>query len=287
VKRNETLAYIDRVDGTSRHTDAQSTSGLVRWRSWGNKPIHVVLIPGGFGSWRHWIANVEALSAHCTVHCVEPLGFGDSSDPRTQPPELGELAQTIVETVPMAKGAQVALHFVGFSFGGIIAGAVAAMMGSQCASLTVCGSGALGLPTGTLAQAHSVAPNQPRDVLYAAYRHNLAHFMLKPAHVSELAVELEHESVLRSRLRYGHILRSTALHESIAQLRCPVGAIWGDDDPFTHGCQNAYRKYFEALPTYIGFEVIKDAAHWVMFEQPERYNRALLALLARAMPNLH
>lgn len=241
----------------------------------------MVLFPGGFGSWRHWSANVSGLSAKRTVHCVEPPGLGDSDAPRSSPPDLGELAQAVMDGMDAGLEPDERPHLVGFSFGGIIAGRVAAELGSRIASLTLSGSGALGLPRGSLPEAKAITPELSPEELAQAYRHNLAGFMLSPEHVDDYAVFLEHESVSWSRLAYGHILRSTALRESLELATCPLGGIWGSDDPFTKPHWPAYRDLFRAFRPNCPFEVLPGASHWLMFEYPESYNAALERVLSQ------
>lgn len=48
------------------------------WHRWGSGPT-VVLFHGGFGSWTHWIRNVEVLARHYTVLAADLPGLGDSA----------------------------------------------------------------------------------------------------------------------------------------------------------------------------------------------------------------
>ena len=41
----------------------------------------LVLLHGNFGSWMHWIRNVEVLSQHYRVIALDIPGFGDSATP--------------------------------------------------------------------------------------------------------------------------------------------------------------------------------------------------------------
>src|SRR3546814_2761948 len=54
--------------------------GSMVWRVWGEgEPV--VLLHGGFGSWNHWVRNIEPLAARYRVIAADMPGQGDSDDP--------------------------------------------------------------------------------------------------------------------------------------------------------------------------------------------------------------
>jgi len=50
------------------------------WHEWGEGPT-VVLLHGGYGSWTHWIRNIDALAAEHRVIAADLPGLGDSAMP--------------------------------------------------------------------------------------------------------------------------------------------------------------------------------------------------------------
>ncbi len=54
--------------------------GNMVWHIWGDGPS-LVLMHGGYGSWTHWVKNIEALSQHFTVYTPDTPGLGDSAMP--------------------------------------------------------------------------------------------------------------------------------------------------------------------------------------------------------------
>ena len=210
---------------------------------------------------------------------MEPPGLGDSDPPRSSPPDLDELAGSVIDAFDVVLGTDGAAHLVGFSFGGIIAGRAAVRLGARAASLTLSGSGALGLPRPRLPAAMPVTPDLSPGRLRAALEHNLAGFMLGPARIDELALSLELESVHRSRLNYVPILRSSALLESLQIAECALAGIWGANDPFAGGGVEGYRECFDRLRPGGRFEVVEGASHWVMYDRPEAYCASLESIL--------
>ena len=52
---------IERVDALSEKLETPCGNGKMVWRHWGKGPP-LVLLHGGFGSWTHWIRNIEAFT---------------------------------------------------------------------------------------------------------------------------------------------------------------------------------------------------------------------------------
>jgi len=256
--------------------------GRVAWRVWPSATAQappLVLFPGGFGSWRHWFRNIDALATRYEVHCVEPPGLGDSASPASSPPDLDELADAVLAGVDEVLGRGASAALVGFSFGGIVAGRVAARLRGQVRALVLSGSGGFGLACGPLPAAVRIHADMTPCALDAALRHNLAGFMLSAPAVDDMAVYLERESVKRSRLNYTQILNSTALRESLEVTTCPIGSLCGGNDPFMTGYFDDYAALFSRLRPGCPFETIDGASHWVMYEQPDRYVSRLFAIL--------
>ena len=99
-------------------------SGTIAWKLWGDG-FPVVLLHGGSGSWTHWLRNIAALVDAGHLVCVPDLpGFGSSAKPPG-----GDDADSIVE--PLVCGLHEVLSvsafdLVGFSFGSLVAGLLAA-----------------------------------------------------------------------------------------------------------------------------------------------------------------
>ena len=106
----------------------------------------VVLLHGGSGSWNHWVRTMPALARRFRVVALDLPGFGDSSLPeriRSAHDLAGATSEAIAGLVP--EGGH---GLVGFSFGGIIAGLVAARPRARVTRLVLIGAGGLGLPSG-------------------------------------------------------------------------------------------------------------------------------------------
>ena len=96
------------------------------WRVWGNaQPL--VLLHGASGSWTHWIRNIAPLATRFRVLVPDLPGFGDSDLPY-EPRTAEMLADLVASGLDAVLSPSMEFDMAGFSFGGIIAGLVAARM---------------------------------------------------------------------------------------------------------------------------------------------------------------
>lgn len=71
------------------------------------------------------------------------------------------------------------------------------------------------------------------------------------------------------------------LARSLAQVACPVHAIYGQHDAvYRDYIGQLEGAYAAAAPDFRGMALIEGAGHWVQFERPQAFHAALLAALA-------
>ena len=210
-------------------------SGAVVWHRWGEQSCKqslspVVLFHGGSGSWTHWLRNIPALVQSGREVLVPDLpGFGDSAMP-----SFGTDADAVPE--PIEQGLEILLGYracdlVGFSFGGMVAGFIAAQFPARASRLVLVGAPGLGIaPEKAIrlrAWRHLPEPAQ-RD---AVHRGNLAALMLyQPEAITELALRLHVANVLRDRMKGRRLSRTDVLARALTQVHCRVDAIYGVED---------------------------------------------------------
>lgn len=264
---------------TRHYTHADD--GKLAWYQWGDADASLpplVLVPGGFGSWRHFALNVDELGKHYPTYVVELAGLGDS-DPMTREHSAENIASLVAEGIVELFGAAAGIHLAGFSFGGIMSGIIAANSPELVGSLSIVGSNGLGL---TIARVEMSQPRRDMDetTLSDVHRANLGALMIAdPARVDALALHLQLETTRRARLRSGTIPHSAVLAQALGRVRCPVHGIWGSEDALALGFLQERIDLFETLKNS-DFTIIDGAGHWVMYEQPEAFNKALLTGLS-------
>jgi 2-hydroxy-6-oxonona-2,4-dienedioate hydrolase len=272
---------------TARRVLSPCGEGELVWHVWGEQGADPALPPllllhGGCGSWTHWLRNVLPLAASGRCVWVPDLpGFGDSAlapagiDADDMP---APLEQGLVQLLGDA-----ACEVVGFSFGGLSAGLLAAAFPARVARLVLLGTPGMGLPAlvpfKLKGWRHLTGDAQRLSV----HRYNLQQLMLHdPGAITALACQLQAANALRDRMTKRRLSRSDILSRTLPGLRCPVHALHGDQDPLYKGQTAAYEAALQQAPDFRGLQAIAAAGHWAQFEQPAAFNQALLAILRQA-----
>lgn len=249
------------------------------WRRWGvtragNLPL--VLLHGGSGSWTHWIKAIPALSRLTEVWVPDLPGLGDSAMPA--PPHTPASCGQVV-----AAGAQKLIpagqfNLVAFSFGAHVGTFAAAYLGNRLATFTICGCAALGLPHNRL-DFDRLRNTMSAEDAAMVHRTNLARLMFyNPSRIDALAIYMQAENIRRARFKSRPFAGSNEIPETLPHVTAQLRAIWGAEDVLaTPDVETRYailRKHHPELKTC----TIEDAGHWVCYEQPEAFVRAVVDL---------
>ncbi|WP_232290699.1 alpha/beta fold hydrolase [Polaromonas naphthalenivorans] len=281
-------AEVQRLLQSATRLTTPCGGGDLVWHAWGQAACNpalapLVLLHGGSGSWTHWLRNIEALAESGRWVLVPDLpGFGDSAAPLH-----GTDADAIPE--PFEQGLQCLLgeqacDLVGFSFGGMVAGLVAAQFPARVARLVLVGAPGLGI-----APEKAVRLNAWRHLPEAGrrdevHRSNLAALMLcHPESITETALRLHVANVLRDRMKGRSLSRTDALAQALLKVQCPVHAIYGAEDALYRGKMQALEPALRLAPGFRALTLVEDAGHWVQFERAEAFDAALLSTLNAAL----
>ena len=250
------------------------------WYRWGHGPA-LLLLHGGHGSWTHWIRNIPSLARHWSVAVPDMPGYGESASPpdRTAPESLADaLARGLDSVLP--GGGQIAI--AGFSFGSIIAGHLALLRPDRIGQLTLVGASGLGLTRPNLEPLRSWRRLETQEERYEAHRTNLAILMLRdPARIDALALHLQSENTIRTRIDSPTISRTDTLRRCLRKLKVPLSGIWGEADATTGKFMAERRDLLRAIDPYSDFVTIPNAGHWVQYEAPDAFNDALEEVLSK------
>src|SRR5262245_1280334 len=253
------------------------------WRLWGAGPP-VVLLHGGSGSWTHWARNIMPLARYFTVWAPDLPGFGDSG----LPPGV-ETAEALADIVSSGLNdivsPPVPVSMVGFSFGAIIAGLVAARQRERVRTLVLIGAGGLALGAAPTRQLARITPEMTLAEARAAHRENLEILMIAdPAQIDEAAVDAQMENVRRTRFKIGAIPFSDALLRALPDVSARLVAVWGSRDVFPASPPELRRATLAAHHPDVDFRVIDGAGHWVNWEAADVVNAMLLDVLGAGTP---
>lgn len=272
------MAPLEELARAATRRETPAGAGRMVWHEWNaGAGAPVVLLHGGNGSWRHWARNIPGLAARRHVLAADLPGLGESDLPDgvEEPAAVAAImADGLRHLVEDTAGADL----VGFSFGAMVGGIVAA--GLPLRSLVVIGAGALGVPR-TPVPLEKIR-DKAGEARAAAHRRNLASLMIHdPARIDGLALAMQEWHTVHARFRSRGFASATLLKDALAGTRLPLGAIWGEHDqvaaPNLGGRIAALR---EARPD-ARVEIVPGAGHWVMYEAAEAVNAVLEGWLAR------
>ncbi len=264
---------IDAAIDKAKRIELLTPSGMQVWHVWNEAAGNpLVLLHGGSGSWNHWVRNVLPLSESRAVWTLDTPGLGDSELPRG-----AEDADDL--SVPLAQGLEALfkenpVDTVGFSFGGLMAGFLAAQQPALIKRMVLVGVPGLGL-SNNIPNMRGFRVNMTHEERMGVHRNNLLAIMLHEEKniTSELLAMQEH-NVLRDRLRRRRIARSDVLLSLQKHWTCEVHGIWGEKDALYEGA-------LHLIPDLLTdcnlkqFDVIQDAGHWVQFEASDAFNQTL------------
>ena len=265
------------------HTLTQATRieqthawGAAVWHVWGAQKglPRLLLLHGGSGSWTHWVRNVQHLSQRHEVWALDIPGFGDSA----LPPNCKDADDLVpyVSEILQTRFADEALCVLGFSFGGMLAGLIAAQAPQRFAKMVMVGVPGLGLFGKDLpmrGMQADMTDAQQREL----HRYNLRVMMLADeTTLSEALIDLQQANVARDRLRRRRIARTDVLARAQAFWQGEVHGIWGERDALYAGTLNQVPQVLHLLQT---FQTVPHAGHWVQYEAPEAFHACIDKLL--------
>lgn len=243
----------------------------------------LLLIHGGTGSHNHWVRNLDVLATHFRVFAIDLPGFGDSPDvpPSLAPDDYVELVLGAVVRLPLSGGP---LRIAGFSFGGVIASALARAMGERVHQLSLIGPAGFGIPQGRSLDMRSRKNTDGSEAAFREIiRHNLNVLMLHSLEaVTDEVIALHQFNIARTRFDSIKLSWRPILLDNLMQLKCPVQILWGEHDRAAYPSVEARcRLCRDALPS-ARLQVISGAGHWAQFEKPEEVNNALLGFFSES-----
>jgi 2-hydroxy-6-oxonona-2,4-dienedioate hydrolase len=276
-------AYVDNLIARADIVKTPCGDGEMVWQVWGDdsSKTPLLLLHGGFGSWTHWIANVEALSQDRLVVTCDMPGLGDSA---SAPGELtpDNLAAPIVAGLDAVFGKDKPFDLAGFSFGGLIGSRVAKAVGDRMKTYVAVGaSGFEGLHVrvlGIRVPDRDMSDDEKNDI----HRENLSILMLHDASgIDDVAIYTHRKNVARSRVRSRPMSLGNQLVDALPDIKARLGGIWGVHDATGGGREQILKRrdVFAKYQPEVPFVIIDGVGHWVMYEAPEAFNAALLEML--------
>jgi len=272
-----TVALVEGVAAEAHRIETPCGDGSMVWRVWGSGPP-LVLLHGGYGSWMHWIRNVLVLARRFTIIAPDLPGLGESATP-PEPHSAEGLARIVVDGLATILPGRERFHLAGFSFGGVLGGHVAALLGEQLRGFTIVGSNGLGLPRQPT-ELERQKPGGTVEELLAIARHNVGVLMIADkSKIDDLAVYIQYMNAPRGRIRSRRFSRTDTLIRALPRVTAQLSGIWGGRDAGAYPYLDERKRVLDEIQPGLRFEIIPGAGHWVAYEAADHFN-PLLAEIA-------
>ena len=249
----------------------------IAWHIWGEGPP-LLLLHGNFGSWMHWIRNINALSRRFRLFVPDLPGFGASDTPPEGADafELGRIMCAAWDALEQPGRPAV----VGFSLGCTVAGAMARQLGPGAEHFVMVSAGQVGARRQEIPRMASWRKAPDAAARNAAHAENLRLMMLcASSSVDDLAIHVQAENAPRVRIDTRPVTASHPLRGMLFDLDCPISGIWGMRDPTIGPYMQDRRDLMAELWRPNAIRVIEDAGHWVQYERPAAFHASLASLL--------
>ena len=275
--------FVADLERKYRLVRTPSGDGEMVWQCWGtaSDKTPLILLHGGYGSWTHWIANVERLSKDRLVVTCDMPGLGDSAEVPGDPTPQG-IATPIVNGLDAVIGAGTRFDLVGFSFGGLIGSWVAALAKERCRTyIPVGASGFAGLHVRVLG-IEVPSRDMTDDEKNETHKSNLGILMLwDKKKIDDVAIYTHRKNVARSRVRSRPMSLGNHLVDALPNITADIGGIWGVHDATGGGRENILKRrdIIRQFKPEAPMTIIEDAGHWVMYEDPTGFEAALLDIV--------
>jgi pimeloyl-ACP methyl ester carboxylesterase len=260
------------------------------WHVWGQgEPV--VLLHGGSGSWTHWIRTIPALEDRYTLYVADLPGLGDSDmpplgyDPARLLESTDHIAEIVVAGLREILPPPTRYHLVGFSFGAVSGGWVAARDGDRVRSFTTIGGSALGTAwPGLTGSLRAVEADMDDAAILDVQRHNLHVIMMAtaPEAIDDLAAWLQWQNTERARIRTHTVASSDTLRRALPRVTAPMTAIWGRQDVFLQPGPADRERVLRAICPSVKIHLVDAAGHWAMYEAADAVNALLLTVFEDA-----
>jgi len=289
---------MDNTPATSPHEpelkELPTENGTLRYRESGEGPPLVLLHGSGPGvtGWRNFAGIMPAFAEHFRTFVLEFPGFGVSDDVDTPHPMVA--AQTATRDVMDGMGLE-KVHLLGNSMGGFIATAFAAVFPERVDKLVTIGGAGASLfaptPSEGIVRLSEFVEDPTRDRLVDW----LNSMVYDRALVTDEMIEerwaqaIAPGTLASSRAMYGRAALERMAAEagdpetvpawmSLRAVQAPTLVTWGRDDRVSPVDMSLIP--MRLLPRG-EIHIFPDCGHWVMIEQREAFESAVIAFLNR------
>ncbi|WP_407496345.1 alpha/beta fold hydrolase [Pseudooceanicola sp. MF1-13] len=265
---------FDALDQSARRHVTGPEGRRIHWAEWGPADATpLVLLHGAYGSWPHFIRNINAFSNDHRVLVPDIPGYGLSDLPA--PLSIAAIGEAVADGLVELIGNR-PYRLFGFSFGGAIGGRLMLHHRDQITHAML--AAPAGIATAKVPPMKGVRFKQGEE-LVQALAFNLRSIMFaRDETVTPQVIALQHRVSMAARLRVERVDWGEGLRAPVTDFPGHLSVIWGAADSFVGPAEMPDR------PTWIkrwnpraATHVIDNAGHWVQYEAADQVNDLLRA----------
>jgi len=237
------------------------------------KPL--LLLHGGYGSWKHWIANIEDLARHARVIALDMPGFGmsDSLPGALSIDGLSTCVAGIMRRLLSEDGDEAsAYHVIGFSFGATVASMLAQPQFGKVDRLLLLSPPGIDKITDEVLEIQARASRVASESgLMSGIWITARETMLgNHALINEAVLEIIADGVRRCRVKTRDASRSMNTLATLEPMHGRVRLLFGSMDPFYRSRLDSFIQLCHNALGPSSAAVVHDCSHWIQYEQPTR-----------------
>ncbi len=261
-------------------TQTQDTN--VCWRVWGQgKPI--IFLHGGYGSWKHWLKQINFFSKKNSIFIPDMPGFGDSKDLK-KPHTPEKIAKNLMDGFLKIKTPNYnQVSIVGFSFGGIIAGHLSSHLMNSIVTpenIILVGPGGLGAKRGPMEEMVRRTTSMTNEQILEAHKKNLGILMFADkSKIDKLSLYIQLQNTKQHRTKSRPISATDTLTKILSKQKIPLYVIWGEKDSTVGPYLEDRMTILRNINPDVRFHVEFNSGHWIMYETPDIFNKIVSNIL--------
>jgi pimeloyl-ACP methyl ester carboxylesterase len=277
---------LAQIQGEAQFLSTPLGDGTLNWQRWSGPAgeLPLLLLHGGFGSWTHWLANIQQLRKTRTLWTLDLPGLGSSAD-MPEPHSVDHFAEIILQSLNTLQGGDSQFDLVGFSFGALVGAHLAAASGHRCRHFIACGAAGFGDLHVQVELQRPPARTMSVDDANRIHRANLSALMFSPeAVIDDMALKVHGNNLAMARFGSRGLSRGSGFTEVLPQITARLCGIWGSEDATAGGLAAIARReaLFRRSQPNCSFHILEGIGHWAMYEDADTFNRVLLEELALA-----
>jgi pimeloyl-ACP methyl ester carboxylesterase len=237
----------------------------------------LLLVHGGHGGWRHWQSNLDALAREHRVVAPDMPGFGDSTDlPGAGIEALADVLDELAETLQLG-----AVGVAGFSFGTLVATALATRRPERVARLLLVNPPGLGVRSPEVIRVQKeISELAKRSGSRAGIEQTMRRLLVAdPSRIDDAVIDAALAMAKQMRFFTRDLSRGANLLPQLAALKQPLKVLIGEQDPHQrHEAAERIARIDAARGAGTAL-LVPGAAHWLQHDRADAFNDCLLRFM--------